>query len=327
MARATPAVVHIRTRTVQTSFFRQPFTVEGTGTGVIIEPNGTILTNNHVIEGARAIIVTMTDGRVFENVQVVGRDPLSDLAVLRVNARDLPTIPFADPAGLRVGQWVVAIGHALDLQGGPTVSVGVISALERAIDVPDPATGQITTLVDVIQTDAAINPGNSGGPLLNLQAELVGINTVVQRQAGAGVPVEGIGFAVSVSVIRPVAQALMTNGRVVYPFLGIANPVDVTPSVAAQEGLGDVRGVLIGDIVPNSPAARAGLRAGDVITALDGTQVRTYTQLVRALRLNYRPGQQVQVTFVRGGRQMNVTVTLGELPSVSLAPTRVQPYL
>ena len=194
----TPAVVHIRTQAVSTSF-RRSVNVEGTGTGVIIRSNGLILTNDHVIDGARSITVTLKDGRSFE-ASVVGRDASSDLAILRVNATGLPTLTFANQSDLRVGQWVIAIGNALDLPGGPTVTVGVISALGRSIEEPNGV-----DLENVVQTDAAINPGNSGGPLLNLAGEIVGINTVVSAQA------EGIGFAVSSEVAQRVVQRLVAQ--------------------------------------------------------------------------------------------------------------------
>jgi serine protease Do len=194
----TPAVVHIRTQTVATNF-RRSVNVEGTGTGVIITSNGLILTNDHVIDGARSITVTLEDGRSFE-ASVVGRDTSSDLAILRVNASGLPALTFADQSDLRVGQWVIAIGNALDLPGGPTVTVGVISALDRSIEEPNGV-----DLEDVVQTDAAINPGNSGGPLLNLSGEIVGINTVVSSQA------EGIGFAVSSEVAERVVLGLVAQ--------------------------------------------------------------------------------------------------------------------
>lgn len=195
---ATPAIVHIRTQSVSTNF-RRSLNVEGTGTGVIIRPNGLILTNNHVIEGARSITVTLADGRSFP-ASVVGQDRNSDLAVLKVSATGLPTLAFANSNDVRVGEWVVAIGNALDLEGGPTVTVGVVSAVGRSVDEPNGV-----TLADVLQTDAAINPGNSGGPLLNLAGEIVGINTVVSAQA------EGIGFAVSARVAERTANRLIAQ--------------------------------------------------------------------------------------------------------------------
>ena len=301
-ARVAPAVVHVRSRVVQSSGFRQASVQEGTGTGVVIDADGVILTNNHVVQGASSITVTLADERVFENVEVVGRDALSDLAVLRVPAKNLPSVPFADPARLRVGQWVVAIGNALDLPGGPTVTVGVISALGRTIDEPNGV-----TLVDLIQTDAAINPGNSGGPLVNLAGEIVGINAAVSAQA------EGIGFAVSAGVAQPVARELLSTGRVVYPYLGV-NVTEVTPSVAAQEGLTERSGLLVESVVAGGPAARAGLRALDVITAINGATVKTEPELLRTLR-QHKPGEQVRVEYGRSGRRETATVTLGEFPT------------
>jgi S1-C subfamily serine protease len=301
VARASPAVVHIRSRTVSASGFRQVEVPAGTGTGVIIEPNGTILTNNHVVEGASSITVTLVDGRSFEDAQVIGRDPMTDLAVIKVNGNNFPTAQFADPAQFRVGQWVVAIGNALDLQGGPTVTVGVIGALGRSIDLPNGV-----TLYDLIQTDAAINPGNSGGPLLNLAGEIVGINSAVSSES------EGIGFAVSGGVAQPVARELISTGRVVYPYLGVT-VTEVTPTVAAQEGLNVSSGIFVATVVRDGPAARGGLRPGDVIIGINGTQVKTSPEFIRALR-THRPGQQAQIAYMRENSQGTANVTLGEFP-------------
>jgi S1-C subfamily serine protease len=192
-----PAVVSVQVQQVTTNSRMRPIAVEGTGSGVIVDPSGYIVTNNHVVESARQIQVTLVDGRTFA-ASVLRRDPSIDLAVLKVDARNLPSARLGDSSTLQIGDWVVAIGNALDLPGGPTVTAGVVGALNRTI-----SNGSSTRLSGLIQTDAAINPGNSGGPLVNLEGEVVGINTAIISNA------EGIGFAVSIGAATPMLREAM----------------------------------------------------------------------------------------------------------------------
>ncbi|MBM2827306.1 MAG: trypsin-like serine protease with C-terminal domain, partial [Dehalococcoidia bacterium] len=186
-----PAVASITVRELALDFFTQPVQQEGAGTGVIFDSKGYVLTNNHVVEGAKDIRVTLPDGRTFDQVKVIGRDPATDLAVVQIQGDKLPIAKLGDSDGLRIGDWVIAIGNALGLNGGPTVTVGVVGALGRSIGT---ASGP---LHDLIQTDAAINPGNSGGPLLNMNGEVVGVNTAIDTRG------QGIGFAISMASAKP----------------------------------------------------------------------------------------------------------------------------
>ncbi|MDO8750885.1 MAG: trypsin-like peptidase domain-containing protein, partial [Dehalococcoidia bacterium] len=255
--RVEPAVVSIQVKAREAGFFG---TVETTasGSGVIFREDGYILTNNHVVGGATSIKVFLIDGRELD-AKIVGTDKNTDLAVIKVNEKGLPSMPLGDASKLRVGDWVVAIGNALGLPGAPTVTVGVVSALGRTLQTdPD------VTLYDLIQTDAAINPGNSGGPLINLSGEVVGINTAVLR----GEDAQGIGFAVSAGTAIPVANQLVSNGRVIRPYLGIGAG-EVNRAIAAQMDLSVREGVLVARVESGGPADRAGIQKDDVIVALD----------------------------------------------------------
>ena len=299
-----PSVVSIVVSTLveQCDFFFGCRTVEqdSAGTGIIFDPEGLIVTNNHVVAGADRITVILVDERTFE-AELVGRDPASDLAVIKIPQGNYDTVEFADPDRLRVGDWVIAIGNALALEGGPTVTLGIVGALDRAIDTEG------SRLFDMIQTDAAINPGNSGGPLVNLDGQVVGVNTA-RTQGG-----EGIGFAVSTFTVVPVVGSILEHGRVVFAWLGVGVR-DVTPVIAAQEDLSVSRGVLVvSGVGPEGPATLAGILPGDVIVAFDGTEVNTVKQLQRAIR-GYDIGHETEVTIVRGGDTRDFNVTLEEQP-------------
>ena len=255
--RMEPAVVSIVVVSTEAGPFG-PRRVVGSGSGVIFRENGYILTNNHVIAGAQEIQVTLFDGRELE-AEIVGTDRPTDLAVIRVDQEGLSTIPLGDASQARIGEWVVAIGNALALEGGPSVTLGVVSAQGRTLQTQD------TTLFDFIQTDAAINRGNSGGPLINLQGEVIGINTAVLR----GDDAQGIGFAVSTETAIPVADQLVRNGRVIWPWLGIGAD-DINRVTAVEMDLSVREGILVTGVVNSGPAARVGIRAEDVIVALDG---------------------------------------------------------
>ena len=296
----TPAVVAIHTETMTYNIFLEPVPRKGVGTGVIIDERGYIVTNNHVVEGARNIEIALSDGRIF-NATDVRRDPGTDLAVVKIETEGLPTASLGDSTKLRVGEWVVAIGNALALEGGPTVTVGVVSYLGRSIQEPNGV-----VLYDLIQTDAAINPGNSGGPLVNMAGQVVGINTAIAAQA------ENIGFAVSITPALPVIRDLITRGRVVRPYLGVAF-YTVTPAVASRFDLGIERGALLTTVEPGSPADKAGLRKDDIIAGFAGEEIINSKELVRAIRA-LRVGQQVRVTFIRDKKEQITYATLGESP-------------
>lgn len=285
--------------------FSQPVPV-GNGSGAIIDNQGHIVTNNHVVEQAQALKVTLPDGRTFD-AKLIGRDPVTDLAVIQIQGGNLPVLPLGDSSQLQIGEWVVAVGNALGLEGGPTLTKGVVSALDRTITEENGA-----SIAGLIQTDAAINPGNSGGPLVNLKGELIGINTAVPGPTGQGIQPSGIGFAISINEAKPIIQQLLTNGRVIRPYLGVA-PITVTPAIRAQLGLSVDKGVILDTVSPNSPAARAGLKQDDVIIAADGNPVNTEADLRRAIQA-HKIGDTISLTVLRNGRQMNINAQLAEAP-------------
>ena len=297
-----PAVVSIVVGTVSYNWFMQPVPSEQAGSGVIIDTEGYILTNNHVVEDGTSITVSLTDGRSFD-ATLVGTDPSTDLAVIKIDGGDLPTASFGNSSALRVGEWVVAIGNALALEGGPTVTVGVISAMGRTIEVDSE-----TTLYNLIQTDAAINPGNSGGPLINLNGEVIGINTAKI----SSVEVSGVGFAISADSALPVIDELITKGYVSRPYLGISL-VTVTPAIVRSYDLNVDKGALIYYLNPGTPAANAGLRPGDVITVFDDIEIETADDVILAIR-NHSIGDTVQIKYYRGSSLQIASVTLIEKP-------------
>jgi serine protease Do len=314
-----PAVVQITNQQVQFDQYNQPYNVPaGVGSGVIYDDQGHILTNNHVIEGAEQLLVSLPDGRSFP-AKLIGADPQTDLAVVQISGDNLPIAKLGDSTKLQVGEWVVAIGNALALPGGPTVTAGVVSALGRTVQEPGSQdeqgnqTSQGPFLFDVIQTSAPINPGNSGGPLMNLAGEVVGINTLVAGQAEPGVPAQGIGFAISIAAAKPIADQLVSQGRAVHTYLGIRY-VALNPAIASQLGTNVSKGIVVAQVMQGSPAAKAGLERQDIITAVEGVEIIDESSLAQALS-RHKPGDQVPLTVLRGSQQRDVTVTLGELPN------------
>ena len=298
-----PAVVSILAEIGPDRFGRSQF---GSGTGVIVDPQGLVLTNNHVIEGATTITVTMDDGSQVE-AQVVGADRLSDLAVLRIPGGDFTVLPINRNIRPRPGEWVIAIGNALALPGGPTVTVGVVSAVGRTIE-----GGQGVTLYDLIQTDTVINPGNSGGPLISLDGQLVGINTSVLRgSTGSGIPIEGIGFAINMETAAQVSQQLIEVGRVQWAYMGL-DLADLIPEQAAAMGVRE--GVVVARVVIDGPSDRAGIISGDIILSIDGVKTATLDDLIRLLRQELIAGQEVAVEVFRQGSTGPVQLVLGERP-------------
>ncbi|MFN2521390.1 MAG: S1C family serine protease [Candidatus Limnocylindria bacterium] len=308
--RVKPAVVQITNQQVQIDQFNQPQSVPaGVGSGVIYDSAGHILTNAHVVSGAQNLQVSLTDGRSFA-AKLAGADPLTDLAVVKIDAPDLPVAQLGDSGDLQVGDWVVAIGNALALSGGPTVSVGVVGALGRTVQEPSDTGGAGPFLFDVIQTDAAINPGNSGGPLCDLQGRVIGINTLVAGQAEPGVQAQGIGFAIAIARARPIADQLVSTGRVVHPFLGVSY-TQLTPSIASQLGVSAKSGVVISQVSSGSPAAAAGIRARDVITAIEGQELKDESALARIIN-DHKAGDTISIDVARGGQTLKVQAKLAE---------------
>ena len=301
-----PAVVSLVAEIVGQDFMGFMRSGFSSGTGVIVDPAGLVLTNNHVVEGAVSITLTMDDGRQVE-AELVGADRLSDLAVLRIPGDDHPFLPVDPEIRPRAGEWVIAIGNALALPGGPTVTVGVVSAVGRTIE-----SSPGVTLYDLIQTDTVINPGNSGGPLIGLDSQLVGINTAVLR-GGGGTPIEGIGFAINMETAAQVSQQLIEVGRVRWAYLGL-DLADLTPERAAAVGLPVRDGVVVAQVVIDGPSDLAGIEAGDIIMSVDGEKITTLEDLIRILRQELVVGQEVEVELFREGSKETVQLVLGERP-------------
>jgi serine protease Do len=276
----------------------QPFPRAGQGSGIIIDgERGHVLTNAHVVKGAQKVMVSLPDGRQLE-AAVVGVDPLTEVAVVRVSGGGLPEAELGSAEALPIGSWVIAIGNPFGYHN--TVTVGVLSAKGRRIS------GDTEILLEgLLQTDASINPGNSGGALVDLNGRVVGIPTAVVPYA------QGIGFAVPIDTARVVAERLIESGAM--PWLGIQHR-ELTPEESRQLGLADYQGTIVLGLVPGGPAAQAGLRLGDFIVAIEGQKTRGSDELGRIIR-EYGPGDRVQVTAMREGREIKLPVTLGAVPA------------
>jgi S1-C subfamily serine protease len=314
--RVRPATVLVANLSVATGTPRRregpQLVLEGAGSGFVYDPGGYVITNDHVVAGAQEIAVVLPppDRRVLR-AALVGRDPQTDVAVLKVDAPQLPVVPLGKSADLRVGQWVVAVGNALTLPGGPTVSAGIVSALDRHVEAPSRliVAGGVPgpRLHGLIQTDAAINHGNSGGPLFNLQGEVVGVN--VMTQVGA----QSVGYAIAIDTARPIVERLRAHGKITRGYLGV-DTATATPALALLHRLPRAEGVLLEWVDPGGPAAAAGLREGDVVFAVGGVPVRRVGDIGDAVTYRLGPGDAVDVRFDRGGGEQSVTVTLGEKP-------------
>jgi serine protease Do len=280
---------------------RIPFPApRGQGTGVIVDAGGIIATNNHVVDGAKRLEVTLQDGRKLA-AEVIGTDPETDLALLRVEEKDLPAAKIGDSTLLEPGDWVVAVGNPFGLDH--TVTVGVVSATGRS------GIG-VASYENFIQTDAAINPGNSGGPLVNLDGEVIGINTAIRTQNGGS---DGISFAIPSSTLSKVLPDLVADGRVSRGWLGVSLQ-PLTPELAKSFGVGPNVGALVSEVLDDTPARKAGLRPGDIVTSIPGKTVgdsRALSEAVAALA----PGTQAELTLLRKGEPMTVTVELAERPA------------
>jgi S1-C subfamily serine protease len=325
--RVGPAVVRIDTeRTISANpvpFFNDPFFRDffgydpfpsqprefrqrGEGSGFIIDPNGVIVTNAHVVSGADTVTVTLKDGRKFKG-KVRGIDEPSDLAIVKIDGKNLPVAPLGNSSDVQVGDWAIAVGNPLGLDN--TVTLGIVSTLNRSsaqVGIPDKR-------LDFIQTDAAINPGNSGGPLVSDRGEVIGINTAIRPDA------QGIGFAIPIDTAKAIKDTLIKGERVQHPYLGI-RMLTLTPDLAEQlkadpnapANLPETEGVLIVQVIPNSPAAAAGLRQGDVITRIGGRTVKTAEQLQDVVEKS-KINQPLNITVQRGNQTQDLTVRPGEL--------------
>ena len=317
--RVSPAVVHITSKVIQYSFFWGPIPQEGTGSGFIIDREGHIVTNNHVVASAEEVEVTLADGTGLP-AKVVGTDPYNDLAVLKVNvpAAQLTPVELGTSANLRVGQRAIAIGNPFGLDR--TLTVGVISSLGRIIE----REGELP-LGEAIQTDAAINPGNSGGPLLNSQGQVIGVNTAIRSPTGGSV---GIGFAVPVDTVKRVIPELIEKGYYAHPWLGF-EAYSIVPALARGLDLPVEKGLLIARIYRDGPAHEAGLRGadrevrvgnyvllagGDIVTTVNGTAVASMEDLIIYLETKTRVGDRMTLTIWRDGKEQQGEITVGERP-------------
>lgn len=284
--------------------------LRGQGSGFIIDPNGIILTNAHVVDKADRVTVILKDGRTFEG-KVQGADEVTDLAVVKIDGTNLPAAPLGDSDQVRVGDWAIAVGNPLGLDN--TVTLGIVSTLERSsaqVGIPDKR-------LDFIQTDAAINPGNSGGPLLNDSGEVIGINTAIRPDA------MGIGFAIPVNTAKAISAKLARGETIQHPYLGV-RMATLTPQLAAENNrdpnspfmIPEVNGVLIVQVLPNTPAAASGLRRGDVVVAINGQSVTAADQLQRIVE-NSNIGQVLQMKIRRGNQTDTLAVRTGQMPTAS----------
>ncbi len=323
---AIPTVVTIRvTQTVEvrnpfSRFFGEPGSQErqrrGLGSGVIVSQDGYILTNNHVVEGADEIVVSMHNG-VEHKGKVVGTDPRTDIAVVKIDTEDkLPVLKIGNSESTRIGEMVLAIGSPLGEDLAHSVSMGIISAKDRAIGI----LGENAGYENFLQTDAAINPGNSGGALINMDGELIGINSAIASRSGGN---DGIGFAVPSNLAKSVMESLIENGRVVRGYLGIQRGGEVDGPMAKALGLKRSQGVIVGDVEEGGPADEGGLQEGDVILSLNGKAVENWMKFRTSIATS-KPGDVITLGINRNGTEMDIEITLGELPE-DLMATSQQP--
>lgn len=300
VAKVKPSVVAINTEIVTYDIFGRPVTQEAAGSGWVIDEAGYVVTNNHVVEGAQSITVTLDDSRTF-TASVVGTDSIADMAVLRIEAQNLIKATIGDSSQLEAGEWVLALGNSLNL--GVTPSEGIVRSLNVSLPV---SAGQ--TLNGLIGTSAPINPGNSGGPLVNLQGEVVGITTVKISMVG----VEGMGWAISIETAKPIIESLIQKGYVIRPYLGVVLS-DVNPFLVLTEGLSVDKGAFITEVAQNSPAEAAGLKAGDIIVSFGSTEITSAQELIQTIYAS-EIGQQIEIIFWRGNTKNTTLATPIERP-------------
>ena len=310
--RVLPSVVNVTTNIYQASGTGQPEQGKGVGTGFVVRANGVVVTNCHVVQGASRISVfTSEDQPTRYNARVIGGDCEHDLAVLKIDAEGLSTLTLGSSADLRLGQQVVAVGYALALEGGPSVTTGIVSSLDRTIRVPDPqctvCPSGVRTYSEVIQTDAAINHGNSGGPLVDMAGRVVGINSAGSENA------ENIGFAIAIDSVKSAIDQAISDPLNATAYLGVSTR-DVTADLAFQLGLPVESGALVLATLTNGPAAAAGIREGDVIVEVDGESIDAAADLGRVLDA-LKPGNEVQVRVIgSNGQEQTHRVVLGTKP-------------
>ncbi|MDH5362948.1 MAG: trypsin-like peptidase domain-containing protein [Aigarchaeota archaeon] len=293
--KVSKSVVNVSTvRLVNTGFFLT-VPVKGVGSGIVIDENGHIITNNHVVEGTAKVEVTLSNGKMVPG-RVLGADPSTDIAVIEVSTEDLTPAELGDADNLKVGQVVLAIGNPFGLAGGPTVTAGVVSALNRTIQ------SEKGVLEDLIQTDAAVNPGNSGGPLVDTRGRVVAITTAIIPFA------HGIGFAVPINIAKQVAQDLMRYGKVIRPWLGIMG-MDISKDMASHYGLPVESGVLVSRVVSRSPADHSGMDQGDIVVEIDGAPIKNMKELRKKI-LEKRPGDKLRMAVLRESRRYVLEATL-----------------
>ena len=297
-----PAIVGITNKAVARDWFNRQVEVDqGTGSGVIFKSDGYIVTNNHVIQGAKDITVALSDGRTLK-AKLIGADPYTDLAVIKVDATDLPTAEFGDSDDIMVGEPAIAIGNPMGLEFQGSVTAGVISALNRTLNIGD-------NRVKLLQTDAAINPGNSGGALVNADSKVIGINSAKL----AATDIEGMGFAIPINTVKPIIEEIINKGHVSYPYLGIGV---LDKQTAAQAGyqLNVDAGVIVMQIELGGPADLAGIKQRDLILKIDNSETNTVTDLRNAIS-EHKIGDSVTITISRNGEQLQVQATLDEMPN------------
>ena len=328
LAKVEPAVVSIDSESSPAGNAAGGDFAEAAGSGMILTPDGEVLTNNHVVAGASSVTVTLFGQSKPLAAHVLGTDPASDLALVQIDhASDLPTVTLGDSSQTRVGDSVLAIGNALALAGGPSVTEGIVSAENRSLTAQNDA-GQTENLTGLLQTDAAINPGNSGGPLVDSDAQVVGMNTAVASSSSGNAPTQNIGFAITVNSVKPLLAALRAGGtggsggsgtQTIQPpstnsaYIGVT-VTGITPSVRQQDRLTPSSGALIVSVQPSSPAAAASLRIDDVIVSFNGTPIESPDDLTAAIH-PLKPEDRVSLGIYRGSRRLTVEVTLGARPT------------
>jgi serine protease Do len=302
VALVKPSVVAINTEVVLYDFFSRPYTQEGAGSGWIIDESGIVVTNYHVVEDAKTITVTTDDGNTYTaDVNAIATDPLNDIAIVKIDAQNLPAVKIGNSATMRVGDWVIAIGNALGQ--GIRATEGIVSRQDVTLQV-----SQDQTLYDLIETSAAINPGNSGGPLVNLAGEVVGITNAKIAQVG----IEGMGYAISIDTAAPIIQELVNNGYVTRPWLGVGL-YTVDETAVQQLDLAVEEGVLVTEVVADSPAEQAGLKQYDVIVSIGGQDVSAVEELLKVLH-GSTIGQRLEIKYWRGNQEFATTAIPTESP-------------
>lgn len=305
VAKVKPSVVAINVEVVAYDIFRRAYTEQGAGSGWIIREDGIIITNNHVVDGAENITVTLDDGRTFPvDKSTIATDPFTDLAVMKINTADLPAATVGNSQKLRIGDWVVAIGNSL----GERISAtnGIVSAMNVSLPISSDQ-----TLYNLVQTDAAINPGNSGGPLVNMAGEVIGITSAKIAEVG----VEGMGYAISTQEAVPIIEQLINTGYVIRPWLGVSF-YNVDQFMIQRFNLAVDKGAFIAYIASGSPADQAGLKQGDVITSFADKEINTVNDIIQAIRSS-QIGQTVEIIYWRGNSQHSTNAILIESPPPS----------